>query len=196
MILPPNPLRDYRSIKRFTPLKLPINKVFNTIEDQPWVRRPRPILHNPLLPGSEEYCSYYDCKRYQIVYYWALQRYMNELIQQGLLKEYILTPEAAFGQLNTQPFLGATIDRPIQGDRLTIQVLDYRAYFLSFLILCTLLLNKILFYAPNNCGTSIHGSTTKHQLFLSFLSLFSPSDEVEERHCNPPKQEIWGQEIL
>ena len=42
-ILPPNPLLDYRSMEQFTSLKLPINEVFNTIKDQPWVRRPRPI---------------------------------------------------------------------------------------------------------------------------------------------------------
>jgi len=40
-ILSPSSLRGDRSMECFTPLKLQINKIFNTIEDQPWVRRPR-----------------------------------------------------------------------------------------------------------------------------------------------------------
>ena len=35
---------------------------------------------------------------YQIVHCWALRRYLEELIQQSLLKQYVLTPKAAYGQ--------------------------------------------------------------------------------------------------
>ena len=61
-ILPPNPPQNYRSMERFTPLKLLINKVFNTFKYQPWVRCPKPIQHNPSLFRSEEYCSYMNVK--------------------------------------------------------------------------------------------------------------------------------------
>jgi len=33
----------------------------------------------------------------------ALRRYLKELVQQGLTKKYILTPEIAYGQPSTQP---------------------------------------------------------------------------------------------
>jgi len=89
-------------MEHITPLKLLINEIFNIIKDQPWVRRLRPIQYNPSLPRSEEYCSYHDRKGHQPVYYWALQKYLEELIQQDFLKEYF-TPEAVFRQLNTQP---------------------------------------------------------------------------------------------
>jgi len=41
------------------------------------------------------------------------------------------------------------------------------AYFLPILILCIAFLNKILFYAPNLCSTSIH----PHALLMGFLPL-------------------------
>jgi len=83
----------------------PINDVFNTINDQSWVRYPRTIQYNPTFSGAEEYCSYHDCKGHMTIYCWALRKYLKEFIQQGFFKKYILTPEAASGsgQLNTPP---------------------------------------------------------------------------------------------
>jgi len=34
----------------YTPLRLPINEFFNTVKDQLWVKRPRPIHYNPASP--------------------------------------------------------------------------------------------------------------------------------------------------
>jgi len=56
-VLSPSPLQSYRSMLHFTPQRLPINEIFNAIKDQPWVRRPRLIQHNPSLFELEEYCS-------------------------------------------------------------------------------------------------------------------------------------------
>ena len=42
-IASPDSLRDDRLMERFTPLKLSIDEIYNTIKDQPWVRRPRPL---------------------------------------------------------------------------------------------------------------------------------------------------------
>jgi len=41
-IMPSSSIRSYISAERFIPLKLPIDEVFNTFKDQPWVRRPKP----------------------------------------------------------------------------------------------------------------------------------------------------------
>jgi len=52
------------------------------------------------------------------------------------------------------------------------------AYFLSFIILCTPLLNKILFYSPNldstsvHCSTSVYGSTSVHCITFVHGSTF------------------------
>ena len=48
-----------------------------------------------MLPGAEEYYSYHDGKRHKTIHCQSVQKYLEELIRQGLLKEYILTPEAA-----------------------------------------------------------------------------------------------------
>jgi len=60
-IMPSRTIQGYRSAECFTPLKLPIDEVFNTFKDQPKVRCLKPIQPNPSLIGSE-YCSFYDCK--------------------------------------------------------------------------------------------------------------------------------------
>ena len=89
-------------MERLTLLKLPIDEVYNTIKYQPWVRRPKPLLHNPSLFESEEYCSYDEGKGYQTIHCWALRKYLEELIKQGFLKEYVLTLKATSGHLNIQ----------------------------------------------------------------------------------------------
>ena len=71
-IFSPSLLQAYKMIEQFTPLRLPINEVFNTVKDQPWVKRLRPIQYDPSLPGIEEYCSYYDNKRHKIIHYRSL----------------------------------------------------------------------------------------------------------------------------
>jgi len=65
----------------------------HTFKYQPRVKHPKLSHHNLLLLGLEEYCSYHDCKGHKTIYCWALQRYLKELIPQGFLKEYVLTPE-------------------------------------------------------------------------------------------------------
>lgn len=66
-------------------------------------RRPKLIQHDPSLPELEEYCSYHDCKGHQTIHCWVLRRYLEELNQQGLLKEYILTLEAISRQPDINP---------------------------------------------------------------------------------------------
>ena len=76
---------------------LPINEIFNAIKDQLWVRRPRPIHYNPKLPRVEEYCSFHDSKGYKTIHCKNLRRYLEELVRQSFLKEYICIPEAVSG---------------------------------------------------------------------------------------------------
>jgi len=64
-ILSLSSLHGSRSMEGFTPLKLPISEIFNTIKDQPWARHPRPPQHNSSLPGLEEYNSYREGKGHQ-----------------------------------------------------------------------------------------------------------------------------------
>jgi len=71
-------------------------------------------------------------------------------------KEYILTLEAVFRQPNTQPSREQHLITQCRTIDWLLKFQTYRAYFLPFLILCTQFLNKILFYAPNHCSTSIH----------------------------------------
>jgi len=75
----------------FSPLRLPINEVFNAIKDQSWVKRPEPIQYNPMLPGAEEYYSYHDSKGHQTVHCRSLQKYLEKLVRQSFFKECVLT---------------------------------------------------------------------------------------------------------
>ena len=80
----------------FTQLNLPINQVFRAIQGQPWVKRPRLLKHDPTCPRVEEYCSYHDSWGFNTIQCCALKKHLEDLIRQGYLKEFILTPEASF----------------------------------------------------------------------------------------------------
>jgi len=139
LILSPRPLQAYKLIEQFTPLKLPISEVFNTIKDQPWVRRSRPIQYDPSHPGAEEYYFYHDGKGHKTIHYQILRRYLEELIRLGFLKEYVLTPEAIFGagQPNAPP--------PTQSHHAITQCKAIRSYLLK------------------------HGGTPIHDLPITFI---------------------------
>jgi len=77
----------------FTSLRLSINEVFNAIKDQQWVRPSKPIQYNLTLPRTEEYCSFHDRKRHKTIHCSSPQWYLEELVHQRFLKEYILAPE-------------------------------------------------------------------------------------------------------
>jgi len=59
--------------------------------------RLRTIQYDPSLLEAEEYCSYHDGKWHKIIHCQILRRYMEEIIRQGFLKEYVLTPNAGSG---------------------------------------------------------------------------------------------------
>ena len=67
-ILSASPLQAYKLIEHFSLLWLPINEVFNTIKDQSWVMRLKPIQNDHTLPKAEEYCSYHDGKRHKTIH--------------------------------------------------------------------------------------------------------------------------------
>jgi len=48
----------------FTPLKLPIQDVFEAIKGQPWVKHPEAKQHDSACPGVKDYCSFHDSKRH------------------------------------------------------------------------------------------------------------------------------------
>ena len=86
-----SPLRAYRVDKSFTPLKLPIQDVFEAIKGQPWVKHPEAKQHDPARPEAKNYCSFHDSKRHQTSQCRSFRKYLED-IQQGNLQEYILTP--------------------------------------------------------------------------------------------------------
>ena len=70
---------------------MPINEVFRVIKDQPLVARPKPIVNAPTTgPRAAEYCSFHDGNGHRTVNCRHLQRYLEELVRQGHLKEFVL----------------------------------------------------------------------------------------------------------
>jgi len=65
----------------------PHQRSLQTVNDLRWVRRPRPIQYDSSLFGAEEYCSYHDGKGQKTIHCQSLQRYLEELIRQGFLKD-------------------------------------------------------------------------------------------------------------
>lgn len=70
----------------------PIKEILKVIKDQPWVRCP-PRPSTPRNTNSEHYCSYHQGTGHKTVNYRALLTFLQELLKQGYLKEYALTPE-------------------------------------------------------------------------------------------------------
>ena len=73
-----NPLQTFKMEQHFTLLRLPINEVFNAINEKPLVRRPRLIQSDRTFFGVEEYCSYCDSKGHHAVHCKNLQRYLTK----------------------------------------------------------------------------------------------------------------------
>ena len=87
--------RAYQVNDSFTPLKPPIQVVFEAIKSQPWPRRPEPKPHDPSRLGTKDYCSFHDRQGHRVAQCWFLQKYLEDLVQQGYLQEYILVPGAS-----------------------------------------------------------------------------------------------------
>jgi len=74
----------------FISRKIPIDYVFNTIKDQPRVRRSnRSLLHNPRGHGSRDYCAFHDGCGHLTVNCRTLRQHLQELVNQGYLREFI-----------------------------------------------------------------------------------------------------------
>jgi len=98
-----NMFHAYGAEEFFTPLKLPIEEVFQAIKDEPWVKRPSPIQNDPSRLGSKEQCSFHDGMGHKINQCRSLWRYLESLIRQYYLKDFILNHRATSesGQLTT-----------------------------------------------------------------------------------------------
>ena len=84
--IPPN-LQDGLALH---PSEAPHQRI-NAIKNQSLVRHPKSIQYDPALSIVEEYCSYHDSKRLQIIHCRSLREYLEEPVCQGFLKEYVLT---------------------------------------------------------------------------------------------------------
>jgi hypothetical protein len=79
-------------METFTPLSMTINEVFRAIKDQLWVARPKPIVNVPTTgPRAAEYCSFHDGNGQRTANCRQLQRYLEDLVRQGHLKEFVLS---------------------------------------------------------------------------------------------------------
>jgi len=55
------PSKGSEAASNHVPFKVPIDNIFNTITDQPWVRRPtRPLSSNRRGPGSNDYYAFHE----------------------------------------------------------------------------------------------------------------------------------------
>jgi len=79
----------------FTPLKLSINEASTPSKTSPGSDARDQSNTISRFLGWRNTVPYHDCKGHQTIHYWALRRYLEKLVQQGLLKEYILTLEEA-----------------------------------------------------------------------------------------------------
>ena len=85
-----NQLRAYQVSDSFIPLKLPIKDIFEAIKSQPWVRRQDAKTHDPFVP--ERKTTVHSDKGHRTSQCRSLCKYLEDLVQEGYLREYILTP--------------------------------------------------------------------------------------------------------
>ena len=94
-VLSPNPLQAFKMEQHLTPLRLPINEVFNSIKDQHWLSAQSESDTTLFSPEWKNIVFFNDSKRHKTIHCRTLQKYMEELIPKGFLLEYVLTPRAA-----------------------------------------------------------------------------------------------------
>jgi len=129
-------------------------------QDWSWVKRPKTIRYNPTFFRAKEYCSYHDSNGHQTVHCRSLWKYLEELVCQGFLKEYVLYPR---GNLQCRTikrsasYPTATHDHPVQGDwvvqssnedKKILPLITPFVFHLNFMYFI-LSLNK-LHFAPNH----------------------------------------------
>ena len=85
-----NPAKTYEDEADFTPFKISEDHVFDAIKNQEWVRRPRPLPPNPKGPGAGEYCVFHDGMGHRTVDCRSSRRQLQELVNRGYLKKFIL----------------------------------------------------------------------------------------------------------
>ena len=74
---------------RFTPLVMPVDKIFTQIKDEVYLKWPRPLHSSPNVRDKNKYCRFHkdhdhnteDCK--------DLKEQIEELIQKGKLQKYV-----------------------------------------------------------------------------------------------------------
>ena len=76
--------------EEFTSFKVFVQHVFAAIKEQEWVRHPRPLPPNPKRPRAGEYCAFHNGMGHQTVDCRYLRKRLQELMNQGYLKEFIL----------------------------------------------------------------------------------------------------------
>jgi len=85
-------VKTNREEEEFTPFKILVDHIFKAIKDQEWVRRPRPLPPYPKGPGARKYYVFHNGMGQGTISCRYLQKKLQELVNRGYLKEFILDP--------------------------------------------------------------------------------------------------------
>ena len=122
------PCEDLRRQSRLTPFKISVDHVFDAIKDQEWVRRPRPLPPNPKGPGAGKYCIFHDGMGRRTVDCRSFRRQLQELVNRGYLKKFILNPWQ-FSETKVQKEVNQTPRQESQVNQAPIQYREVNTIF-------------------------------------------------------------------
>ena len=91
-VLPGTPLRSTELDTDFTLFKTSIDRIFSAIQNQSWLRYPKPLSPNSKGSGGD-YSAFHNGMGQRTIDCRHLQKHLQELVNQGYLREFILNPE-------------------------------------------------------------------------------------------------------
>ena len=74
---------------RFTPLVMPIDKIFTQIKDEDYLTWPRPLYSSPNVRDKNKYCRFHKDHGHNTEDCRDLKEQIEELIQKGKLQKYV-----------------------------------------------------------------------------------------------------------
>ena len=86
-----NRRRDDKSPRtvRFTPLVMPVDKIFTQIKDEDYLKWPRPLHSSPNVRNKNKYCRFHKDHGHNMEDCRDLKEQIEELIQKGKLQKYV-----------------------------------------------------------------------------------------------------------
>ena len=74
---------------RFTPLVMPVNKIFTQIKDEHYLKWPRPLHSSPNVRNKNKYCRFHKDHGHNTEDCRDLKKQIEELIWKGKLQKYV-----------------------------------------------------------------------------------------------------------